>query len=209
MGCCTVYRAFNQAPLLIQPPCCHLPSAERSPPFLNRRQPLTFYAPAHPDLFLQVREALAHKVSRERIGAELEGMMHGERDCSGGAQLSPGGFHPCTLFPQPPPAPPCPGPCPPRSLPPHPPSNASTSSHPLAGADPVMALRLLHRLRIFGAVFAVPPSVTMGLSEDAFGAAANRLAVSAYDEMQAWVRLLRYCSLHWLPQVAVVGGAGR
>ncbi|KAI7837316.1 hypothetical protein COHA_008831 [Chlorella ohadii] len=54
------------------------------------------------------------------------------------------------------------------------------------GADPVMALRLLHRLRIFGAVFAVPPSVTMGLSEDAFGAAANRLAVSAYDEMQAW-----------------------
>jgi hypothetical protein len=78
----------------------------------------------------EVREALAHKVSRERIGAELEGMMH--------------------------------------------------------GADPVMALRLLHRLRIFGAVFAVPPSVIAGLSEDAFGAAANRLAVSAYDEIQAW-----------------------
>lgn len=54
-----------------------------------------------------------------------------------------------------------------------------------------MALRLLHRLRIFGAVFAVPSSVTMGLSEDAFGAAANRLAASAYDEMEAWVGAVR------------------
>lgn len=51
-----------------------------------------------------------------------------------------------------------------------------------------MALRLLHRLRIFSAVFALPPAAAGGLSDDAFGAAANRLAASAYDEMQAWVR---------------------
>lgn len=62
-----------------------------------------------------------------------------------------------------------------------------------------MALRLLHRLRIFGAVFAVPPSVTAGLSEDAFGAAANRLAVSAFDEMEAWVRLPASSSWPVLP----------
>lgn len=52
-----------------------------------------------------------------------------------------------------------------------------------------MALRLLHRLRIFTAVFALPPAVAGPLSDDAFGAAANRLAVGAYDEMQAWVSL--------------------
>jgi hypothetical protein len=49
-----------------------------------------------------------------------------------------------------------------------------------------MALRLLHRLRIFGAVFALPPAVAGGLSDDAFGAAATALAAAAYDEMQAW-----------------------
>lgn len=62
----------------------------------------------------------------------------------------------------------------------------SVNEYP-AGPDPVMALRLLHRLRIFGAVFALPPVAAVGLSEDAFGAAANKLAVSAYDEIQAWV----------------------
>ncbi|EFN53192.1 hypothetical protein CHLNCDRAFT_137012 [Chlorella variabilis] len=77
-----------------------------------------------------VREALAHKVSRERIGAELEGMIH--------------------------------------------------------GPDPVMALRLLHRLRIFAAVFALPPAAVGGLGEAAFGAAATALAAAAYDEMAAW-----------------------
>lgn len=51
-----------------------------------------------------------------------------------------------------------------------------------------MALRLLHRLRIFAAVFALPPAVAGGLSDSAFGAAATRLAAGAYDEMQAWVR---------------------
>lgn len=78
----------------------------------------------------EVREALAHKVSRERVGAELEGMLH--------------------------------------------------------GPDPVMALRLLHRLRIFPAVFALPPGAGDRLSEDAFGGAACALAVEAFDEMQAW-----------------------
>lgn len=78
----------------------------------------------------EVREALAHKVSRERVGSELEGMLH--------------------------------------------------------GADPVMALRLLHRLRIFTAVFALPPAVEHLLSEDAFGAAANCLASGAFDAMEAW-----------------------
>ena len=31
-----------------------------------------------PPLLPQVRLALAQKVSRERVGAELEGMLHGE-----------------------------------------------------------------------------------------------------------------------------------
>lgn len=48
-----------------------------------------------------------------------------------------------------------------------------------------MALRLLHRLRIFPAVFALPPGADR-LSEDAFGGAACALAVEAFDEMQAW-----------------------
>ncbi|PSC76867.1 CCA tRNA nucleotidyltransferase 2 [Micractinium conductrix] len=79
-----------------------------------------------------VREALAHKVSRERVGAELEGMLH--------------------------------------------------------GPDPVMAVRLLHRLRIFTAVFAPPPATAGGAlpSEDAFGSAACSLTVEAFDAMQAW-----------------------
>lgn len=49
-----------------------------------------------------------------------------------------------------------------------------------------MALRLLHRLRIFPAVFALPPGAGDRLSEDAFGGAACALAVEAFDEMQAW-----------------------
>jgi hypothetical protein len=49
-----------------------------------------------------------------------------------------------------------------------------------------MALRLLHRLRIFSAVFALSPAADPGLPEDAFGAAATALAASAYDEMAAW-----------------------
>lgn len=65
---------------------------------------------------------------------------------------------------------------------------ASPTHHPQAGPDPIMALRLLHRLRIFSAVFALPPAAAGGLPDDAFGAASNRLAASAYDEMQAWVR---------------------
>lgn len=59
---------------MTSPPTSH-PTARLSltpyPADPNRR-------PTHPSL-LQVREALAHKVSRERIGAELEGMLHGER----------------------------------------------------------------------------------------------------------------------------------
>ena len=51
-----------------------------------------------------------------------------------------------------------------------------------------MALRLLHRLRIFPAVFQLPPSAAVGLSEDAFGAAATRLAAGAFDVMQSWAR---------------------
>ncbi|KAI3436201.1 hypothetical protein D9Q98_002255 [Chlorella vulgaris] len=79
---------------------------------------------------LSVREALAHKVSRERVGSELEGMFH--------------------------------------------------------GADPLTALRLLHRLRIFAAVFLLPPSAAAAVSEVTFGAAASALALAALAEMQAW-----------------------
>lgn len=49
-----------------------------------------------------------------------------------------------------------------------------------------MAVRLLHRLRIFTAVFAPPPATAGGAlpSEDAFGSAACSLTVEAFDAMQ-------------------------
>jgi hypothetical protein len=51
-----------------------------------------------------------------------------------------------------------------------------------------MALRLLHRLRIFAAVFALHPAAAGGLGEAAFGATAASQAAGAFDAMQAWAR---------------------
>ena len=67
-----------------------------------------------------------------------------------------------------------------RPPPPLPPPHTS-------GPDPIMALRLLHRLRIFGAVFALPPAAAAARSDPpAFGAAATGLAAAAFDVLQAW-----------------------
>ena len=134
---------------------------------------------------LQVREALAHKVSRERVGAELEGMIHGEwpeseagRRCgctAAGSSSAWGGVGPrSSQLPRT-------SACLPRT-------SACLGTHAAAGPDPVMALRLLHRLRIFAAVFALPPAAAGVLGEAAFGATAASLGAGAFDAMQAWPR---------------------
>lgn len=81
-----------------------------------------------------MRAALASKVSRERIGTELEGMFHGVlRHIRAHACVCM-----CVCEPVRPargrPAPPC---------------------H--TGAAPTAAVRLLHQLQLFSEVFALPP----------------------------------------------------
>lgn len=78
---------------------------------------------------VQVREMLGHKVSRERIGAELDGMLN--------------------------------------------------------GPDPVAAVEVLRRLRLFEAVFEVHPSATTDVTEE-FAAAGTALLTAAFDITAAW-----------------------
>jgi tRNA nucleotidyltransferase/poly(A) polymerase len=77
----------------------------------------------------QVREMLGHKVSRERIGAELDGMLN--------------------------------------------------------GPDPVAAVDVLKRLRLFEAVFEVHPSATADVTDE-FAAAGTTLLTAAFDILAAW-----------------------
>jgi len=78
---------------------------------------------------VHVREMLGHKVSRERIGTELDGMLN--------------------------------------------------------GPDPVAAVDVLRRLRLFEAVFEVHPSATADVTDE-FAAAGTALLTAAYDVLAAW-----------------------
>ena len=78
---------------------------------------------------IQVREMLGHKVSRERIGAELDGMLN--------------------------------------------------------GPDPVAAVHVLKKLRLFEAVFEVHPSATADVTEE-FSASGTSLVTAAFDILTAW-----------------------
>lgn len=77
----------------------------------------------------EVRLALMQKVSRERVGTELEGMLH--------------------------------------------------------GADPVQAVRMLHQLQLFQAVFMLPPQVGSHLGGD-FAASGTELLAAAHALVKAW-----------------------
>jgi tRNA nucleotidyltransferase/poly(A) polymerase len=77
----------------------------------------------------EVREMLGHKVSRERIGTELDGMLN--------------------------------------------------------GPDPVAAVDVLRRLRLFEAVFEVHPSATADVTDE-FAAAGTALLTASYDILAAW-----------------------
>jgi tRNA nucleotidyltransferase/poly(A) polymerase len=77
----------------------------------------------------EVREMLGHKVSRERIGTELDGMLN--------------------------------------------------------GPDPVAAVDVLRRLRLFEAVFEVHPSATADVTDE-FAAAGTALLTAAFDILAAW-----------------------
>eukprot|EP00887_Chlorella_sp_A99_P006656 scaffold3.g6656.t1 len=77
----------------------------------------------------EVRDHLHFKVSRERIGTEFQGMVH--------------------------------------------------------GPDPVLALQLIHRLRLFEAVFVLPDAVAASLPSEELSAAATALAAGAYDALAA------------------------
>ena len=78
---------------------------------------------------IEVREMLGHKVSRERIGAELDGMLN--------------------------------------------------------GPDPVAAVDVLRRLRLFEAVFEVHPSASTDVTEE-FATAGTALLTAAFDIIAAW-----------------------
>jgi hypothetical protein len=104
----------------------------------------------------QVRTALGSKVSRERIGAELEGMFNGGR--RGRAHPSScAASRPATLPFVPP------GVRPPPAQ--QPPSPARPSARP-AGKAPEVAMQLLHQLRLFPQVFTPHPSTAPLLADD-------------------------------------------
>jgi hypothetical protein len=142
----------------------------------------------------QVRTALGEKVSRERVGAEVEGMLTGGHRLDGWiAQLGSGwrgvhgpasyAWHCMALKRR--------GPAPPRRC--HtqhdiPPKTANPPTHPPthAGPDPIRAAELLHRLRLFHAVFEVHPSAAPDVITEGFGAAGAALLAGAHSLMESW-----------------------
>ena len=134
---------------------------------------------------MQVREALAHKVSRERVGTELHGMFTGAAGlcmhtllCHHASRvelLTAASFH--------------------------------NRGHTGAGPDPVRAVRDIQRLRLFPVVFAPPTSLAAALGEG-YGAPCTRVmaaaaaALTAWDA-EVWDPALQLCTM------AVPGGSWR
>jgi hypothetical protein len=121
----------------------------------------------------QVREALSSKISRERVGTELEGMFNGAcvpRFCMEHAHSAPE-----------PPPPRC---CPAPRLPCASSSRCRSAVYalprppPFAGPAPVESVRLLQRLGLFSSVFSVPPPLSPALA-DAVGPRSTSLMAAA------------------------------
>ena len=115
---------------------------------------------------VQVRGALAHKVSRERIGSELHGMF------TGGAglrmQASVPLSHACSIGDK-------------GKL-----RYLHLSTRPFySGPDPVRAVRDIQRLRLFPVVFAPPDSLVAILGEG-YGAQCSRVMAAAASTLTAW-----------------------